>query len=580
MRLFYPLLKKRLGFFSLVIMAFLLASQSGFTMDEERNNKRQREEDSSSARKKIKTENQENQSAAESLFGTSGDSDSSDDEDGYLVDCLETTSGEMPVLSDYQISELEKQAQQQSATNVQDFLGGFFYSKKNFGKAFEYFNKLTNDQNYKIRANCMLSIMHYNGEGVPQDFEKGLHYYNQMIDPITRKGTGCSFSGPSDIYALLSNLSKRSNAGACYVSGMFHQGPCPAVKSNGYAYMDFACAAQLGFPLAEKALKETMNLILAEDIKDNEVFDFIMFRWKNWKDWRDKHSILYLKFLADTRRYKPAQLNLGICYFTGEGVEEDYSKAKYYFEQALNNESKRNQFDEASYAHLYLGKIYDFGMGVGPDTQQAQDHYTLAAESRDQSIRCILGQIYEKGQGSVKNIKQAITYYKRAGFENFENSSDALLCLVDIYMKGREGIAQDDTKVCKYLYKLINDSNAKPELKAHYTQFAKNIVSFYETKANQGEIEGFYKLGCIYDHISFDGEVRHDYVEKAKIYYTYAADKGHPFAQYRLAKLYLINGKPKTALKYAQLAQEQGIEKAPAIYAKCYERQDEEDDDE
>ena len=68
-----------------------------------------------------------------------------------------------------------------------------------------------------------------------------------------------------------------------------------------------------------------------------------------------------------------AQFNLGVLYYNGEGVSQDYVQARQWFEKAAAQ--------GYVYAQHSLGVLYYKGQGVLQDYVQAHMWYSLAAEN-------------------------------------------------------------------------------------------------------------------------------------------------------------------------------------------------------
>lgn len=66
------------------------------------------------------------------------------------------------------------------------------------------------------------------------------------------------------------------------------------------------------------------------------------------------------------------QYNLGVLYNNGNDVDQDYAKAKCYYELAAN----QGDFD----AQSNLGTLYERGLGVDRDYEMAVYYYELAAD--------------------------------------------------------------------------------------------------------------------------------------------------------------------------------------------------------
>ena len=82
-----------------------------------------------------------------------------------------------------------------------------------------------------------------------------------------------------------------------------------------------------------------------------------------------------------------AQYHLGYCYYHGLGVDVDYKKAVFWFEQAI----KRNH----AAAEFYMGLCYYYGNGLIQDNARAKVCFRKAVK-----------QGYEEARKYIKEINQ------------------------------------------------------------------------------------------------------------------------------------------------------------------------------
>ena len=83
-----------------------------------------------------------------------------------------------------------------------------------------------------------------------------------------------------------------------------------------------------------------------------------------------------------------AQSNLGSCYYNGEGVDRDYTKAVEWY-----TKSAEQEYASAQYS---LGRCYENGNGVEKDLEEAKKWYQKAAD-----------QGYEKAKEALERINGA-----------------------------------------------------------------------------------------------------------------------------------------------------------------------------
>lgn len=120
-----------------------------------------------------------------------------------------------------------------------------------------------------------------------------------------------------------------------------------------------------------------------------------------------------------------AALNLGTMYYTGRGVEQDYSKAFELYKLAADACSLRTICN--------LGYCYYYGRGRPVDYENAYYYYMLGATLYDDA-NCLykLGDMYENGYYVEKNEKYACMLYKRALAQADESDVD---CIGDIQFR-------------------------------------------------------------------------------------------------------------------------------------------------
>lgn len=117
-----------------------------------------------------------------------------------------------------------------------------------------------------------------------------------------------------------------------------------------------------------------------------------------------------------------AQYNLGLMYYTGEGVPQDYAEAVKWYTKAA----------EQGYADAQnnLGAMYVNGQGVPQNYAQALKWITKAAEQGVAGAQSNLGLMYYNGQGVPQNFVQGYMWWSLAAAQGNENAQ-----------KGRDTVA-------------------------------------------------------------------------------------------------------------------------------------------
>jgi TPR repeat protein/formylglycine-generating enzyme required for sulfatase activity len=196
-----------------------------------------------------------------------------------------------------------------------------------------------------------------------------------------------------------------------------------------------------------------------------------------------------------------AQCNLGLMYYTGQSVTQNYKQAAYWFIKA------------AEQGHIWaqglIGELYAEGNGVVQDFKQAVYWWTKAAEQGNVGAQNNLGIMYEAGRGAIQDYKQAAYWFTIAAKQGCPEAQYNLgrLCL-----DGR-GTAQD------------------------YNQ----ALYWYTKAAEQGYVDAQYSLGLMYA----EGQgVIQDY-KQAFYWWIKSAEQGSPEAQQSLGIMY-YNGQGVT----------------------------------
>ena len=74
-----------------------------------------------------------------------------------------------------------------------------------------------------------------------------------------------------------------------------------------------------------------------------------------------------------------AQNNLGVCYYTGNGVKQDFNEAAKWYRKSAEQGHVHAQYN--------LGLCYEFGLGVYEDLKEAKKWYKKAADNGHEKAR-------------------------------------------------------------------------------------------------------------------------------------------------------------------------------------------------
>ncbi|MDR2902170.1 MAG: sel1 repeat family protein [Lactobacillales bacterium] len=189
---------------------------------------------------------------------------------------------------------------------------------------------------------------------------------------------------------------------------------------------------------------------------------------------KDKKLSMELYQKAADQGNISALLNLGVSYYTGDGVTRNVSKAIEYFNKI--------PIPEKPVVGRYLGDIYSTETNL-VNYAKAFSYYFQSAKENDLSAYHALGKMYQNGLGIDKNMIEAIKYYTYAASQNYAPSQ---YILGIIYANG-DGIPQDKYLGYAWLY-LAADKKVKGAEKARNTLMESMSLSDIE-KARRKLIE-------------------------------------------------------------------------------------------
>ena len=212
--------------------------------------------------------------------------------------------------------------------------------------------------------------------------------------------------------------------------------------------------------------------------------------------------------------YKEANFNIGLIYFNGKYVKQDYKEAfKWWSDGAVySNDLEGNlgrSYEEVSFAakhknveaQFVLGVMYYMGESIPQDYKEATKLFTEAAKQGLAQAQIILGVMYECGQAEVEDlacdIVRVYQWYLLAG------------------MKGAD-IVEDENSICEQM--------TDEEIAEAHLGFADLCHDGYN-----GSLDNF----------DFNHNRIVNYKEAAK-WYAKAAEQGHIEAQLKLEKMHRL----------------------------------------
>jgi len=442
-------------------------------------------------------------------------------------------------------------------------------------------NQLRQNSANKHHFFC-LGMMYTNGYGVKEDkliglsyllssAEQGLpdaqYYYALSMDAIKHQDDAFKYC---KLAADQHHSDAQTALGIMYSSGTH---ACPQNYQEALKYYELA--ASQGNPRAQYNLA-----VLYSTAKGGVCQDF-------------QKAFDYYKESAN-HGYPRAQYNLAIIYDNGTlplTTKDPDNAFKYYylaaenghpasqFKVALIFENRGNLSDSLKYlnmtieqgyflreAHFQLGEIYS----KLNESQEAFNHYKISADSGNPHAQFLLGRFFgSSGSANLSSINLGAPTCSSVADNGRLNNS---LNLVDYFVKSgensyhRDNISTDnnasyDNVTSKSSVNLAED---KPQNNISIDVMREQSFQYFKFAADQGHPEAQFNVARMYR-----GGVgtNVDHTEAIR-YYKLSADQGHPIAQCNLALVYakgiegILEPNVQEAIKYFMLSAKQGNSKA------------------
>ena len=273
--------------------------------------------------------------------------------------------------------------------------------------------------------------------------------------------------------------------------------------------------------------------------------------WTDFVPHNDEEAVKWYRKAAE-QNYAPAQLKLGLCYATGQGVAVDTAEAVKWYRKAAEGGDAVSQG--------IMGASYEYGQDVPQDYVEAVKWYRRAANQGDADSQRALGDCYAAGTGVAQDFAEAVTWYRKAAEQN---NAWAQYSLGQCYDRG-QGVPQDAAEAVKWYQKAAEQRNWEAELSLGRIFSEGKIVpkdisesiKWYRKAAEEGLYSGQLALARIY----YYGKDPTTNFSEALKWLHKAADQRVSVAQYELG-LYYSNppggtNVPAEALKWFTAASE------------------------
>ena len=176
-------------------------------------------------------------------------------------------------------------------------------------------------------------------------------------------------------------------------------------------------------------------------------------------------------------------LFVGVLYDTGLGVAHDYLQALEWYRRAADAGSAAGAFNAAV--------MYDAGRGVPSDPQKAAFWYARAAAKGFARAEYNLAMMYEAGSGVPRNLPHAIQLYVKAANHGISAAQGHLAALGQTFT--RVGHDTGDTAMLEF-------QQAQQILLSRGVAEAAHAVELFRRAAEQHNSLAEYDLGYCYEN--------------------------------------------------------------------------------
>lgn len=253
------------------------------------------------------------------------------------------------------------------------------------------------------------------------------------------------------------------------------------------------------------------------------------------REMTQKEAVKWYQRAAE-QGHSEAQYCIGLCYYYGQGVTQDYKEAVKWLERAAEQGHGDSQHK--------LGLCYINSQGVTLDLRKAREWLHKAVEKGVCSLETFKDLIpgeeeYQEGCMCEKSgnlyLNQAFLNYKKAAEKGHTEAHYQLALCYD----REKGTSKDERKAQEWYQKCAAQGHPVAQGDCYYFGYGvlqnyKEAAKYYLQAANQGNAEAQRKIGVCY----YNGKgVTQDFKEAVKWFHK-ADEKCIPLAQYNLGICY------------------------------------------
>jgi TPR repeat protein len=272
----------------------------------------------------------------------------------------------------------------------------------------------------------------------------------------------------------------------------------------------------------------------------------------------DQGSVFVWLLKAAEHGYNPAKVKLGLKFYRGKGVTQDYIKARELLEEA---EQGSHENDLMFYT---LGLIYNEGQGIEKNPSKANTYFERATTLGYAAASYRLGLNYYNGNGVDRNHVKACELFEEAEKNGLIfNDLGVIYCQLGLNYYNGDGVKENYARALEF-FKKAEQRNHGNDLMFYTLGLIYNegqgiekdpttANTYFERAMELGYAAASYRLGLNYyngNGVDRDHSIALDLFKEAKKNYK------NPMIFYNLALIYNKGPKYSKANKYFEKARQ------------------------
>ncbi len=276
-------------------------------------------------------------------------------------------------------------------------------------------------------------------------------------------------SGSPSLYWLYALMNpSRSAVGYCHDRQCFEKA---AIQGDAHAM--YVLGERYGEEKWLEKAADNGDYTAVRDMVDKGISAYSAGNYQQARESLERFSAYFHNY--DYSEISTAEYYLGEMYYSGDGGKQDYAKAAEWYEKAVAHRNAQAQWKRDSLGkwrlancEARLGYMYDEGQGVRQDYNKAKEWYEKAADLGSEWAMNNLGAMYHDGKGVRQDYSKARELYERSAAQGFARAQRNL----GVMYEHGQSVRQDYSKAKEWYEKaatgLLGDEQAQCDLGVMY----------------------------------------------------------------------------------------------------------------